>query len=66
MKNQTLFMKLVKGNRKELLADGYKPARLTMWAQGKRNPPYSEAENLAKLLCVSVDQIPWVRWQKND
>jgi hypothetical protein len=65
MKIQNKFQKLVKENRKLLLQAGYKAARLTLWAQGARHPSYEEAKKLARLLHTSVEDIAWVRWQRN-
>jgi len=64
MRNETFFSKLIKENRKMLLAY-YKPARLTMWALGQRHPRYDEALKLAKILDVDVNRIPWTRVQVN-
>ena len=65
MKIQTKFQILIKANRKLFLAAGYKPARLTMWTFGNRHPRFEDAKKLAMLLNISIDEIPWVRWQKN-
>ena len=66
MKNQTKFQNAVKAKRKVLLGAGYKPARLTMWAYGKRHPSYETAIKLVPLIGLQLHEIPWIRWQTND
>ena len=65
MKNQTRFQNIVRSSRKELLKAGYKPARISMWASGARHPSYEVAKDLAILLKIPLEKVPWVRLQKN-
>jgi len=65
MKNQTRFQNIVRASRKILLQAGYKPARISMWASGDRHPTYETAQEIAALLKIPLETIPWVKWVKN-
>ncbi|MFA5453246.1 MAG: hypothetical protein WC248_06700 [Candidatus Methanomethylophilaceae archaeon] len=66
MNIQPKFERLIRKYRKELLQAGYKPSRLTMWAQSKRHPSKDEAEKLAPIIGIPVEEIPWVQWVRNE
>ena len=58
MDKQLYFQKLVKGNRRLLIAKGLHPSTITMWIQGKRFPSYANAKKIADILKVSVKNFP--------
>jgi transcriptional regulator with XRE-family HTH domain len=52
------FKKLVRDNRRLLIAKGLHPSTITMWMQGKRFPSYANAKKIADILKVSVKNFP--------
>ncbi len=61
----TRFENIIKSSRKDLLDAGYNASRISMWAHGNRHPSYEVAQDLARILKIPLDSIPWVRWQRN-
>lgn len=67
MKNTTYFKNLIKNkeNRKLLIASGFSPAILTMYAQGKRYPSLANAKRIAKILKADIAKFPFLMSKRN-
>jgi transcriptional regulator with XRE-family HTH domain len=52
------FQKLVRDNRRLLIAKGFHPSTITMWMQGKRFPSYANAKKISGILKISVKNFP--------
>ena len=65
MKNDTLFRKKVKENRKRISESGIPMATVNAWAYGKRRPLYETALKIAPILGLKISEIPYYMIVRN-